>query len=223
MFSLKRCLICIGCILATGCSLAFGLTTDFNSYKKNSKTLSVEENKLVLSITTFDGESEKEPLVTILGHSWISIDNQLDHPITIKDYTVQPDEILTMSVWAITNHFGVVFNLEPNFISLRGRYDGRQSLSTNIDESQLSIVDSFIDSNDHWGTTKNCSYWSIHLWNTLVTNENNMKTQTAVYTPTRLQKSFSEYDCVEIDKDFSRAKGVFFYEGGERVDLSLCV
>lgn len=114
------------------------------------------------------------------------------------------------------------FNLESNFVSKCNRYVGRQSLSVNIEESQLKAIEQYIDKNNNWAIIKNCTFWSIQLWNEIVEDEFKLKTQTLVYTPKRLEKAFSEFDCIEVDKDFSRCGEVFFYQNGIRTELQLC-
>lgn len=36
------------------------------------------------------------------------------------------------------------------------------------------------------------------------------------------RKAFSAFDCVEVDKDFSRAGDIYCYKDGERTELQLC-
>ena len=200
--------------------LFFGI--DFNTYKAQSRTIPCEKDGIVFSITTFDGDTETEPFVKCMGHTWVSIDNQSGRSVYMKDHEVKNGEILTFSIWAISDHRGVVFNLEPSFIRQFGRYAGRQSLSINIDASQLETIEEYIDRNDKWELGKNCSFWAFQLWNELVGDEYALKPQTLIYTPKRLQKSLREFDRVEIDKDFSRAKEIFFYQNGQKTELQLC-
>ena len=37
-----------------------------------------------------------------------------------------------------------------------------------------------------------------------------------------LEQAFSAFDCVEVDKDFSRAGDIYCYKDGERTELQLC-
>lgn len=41
-------------------------------------------------------------------------------------------------------------------------------------------------------------------------------------TPEKIEQAFSAFDCVEVDKDFSRAGGIYCYKDGERTELQLC-
>ena len=202
--------------------LAAAFCFDLNSYTKQSKTVPLDENGIIFSITTFDGENETEPFVKSLGHAWLSVDNRSGHSVYIKDYEIKNNETVTLSVWAISEIAGVFFNLESNFVSKCNRYVGRQSLSVNIEESQLKEIEQYIDKNNNWAIIKNCTFWSIQLWNEIVDDEFKLKTQTLVYTPKRLEKAFSEFDCIEVDKDFSRCGEVFFYQNGIRTELQLC-
>ena len=43
-----------------------------------------------------------------------------------------------------------------------------------------------------------------------------------VCTPEKIEQAFSAFDGVEVDKDFSRAGGIYCYKDGERTELQLC-
>lgn len=200
----------------------FSLFADFNSYDYRSKTVDCDKSGIIFSITTFDGENESSPFVKCLGHAWLSIDNRSGHPLYIKDYEIENGETVTFSVWVISGIEGLVFNLEPHYISKYGRYAGRRSLSTNIDESKLKAIEGYIDKNNKWTPGNNCSRWSLELWNEVAGDRLKLKTQTLLYTPKRVSKSFYEFDQIESDKDFSTAKGIFCYRDGVRTELKLC-
>ena len=123
----------------------------------NNTDISNTNNVLIFSITTYDGVTESKPFVKSLGHSWVSLENKTGHSVFIKDYELQNNQAVAFSVWSISGHGGVYFNIEPNFIKQNGRYDGRKSLSVNIDESKLDDIQDFINNNDRWTSLKNCS------------------------------------------------------------------
>lgn len=200
----------------------FSLFADFNSYDYRSKTVDCDKSGIIFSITTFDGENESSLFVKSLGHTWLSIDNRSGHPIYIKDYKIESGETVTFSVWAILDIGGIVFNLEADYISKYGRYAGRRSLSMNIDESDIKVIEGYIDENDRWTPGCNCSRWSLELWNKVAGDRLKLKTQTLLYTPKRVAKSFYEFDKIETDRDFSAAKGIFCYRDGVRTELKLC-
>lgn len=96
------------------------------------------------------------------------------------------------------------------------------SLSTNIGEEQLKVIEDYMEQHDKWTVDKNCSYWSIHLWNEVVGEDVALKIRGFVCTPEKIEQAFSAFDCVEVDKDFSRAGGIYCYKDGERTELQLC-
>lgn len=214
--------IAVWLLLVSVAVAGFCVWFDFHTYQKQSKTIPCRESGLVFSITTFDGSAESEPFVTCLGHAWVSIDNRSGHSVYLRDYEIQNGEILTFSAWAVSGRPGVYFNLESRFAEAFGRYVGRQSLGVSIEEAQLKTIERYLDRNDRWTPLKNCSRWSLELWNEVVEDEYDLKTQTLVYTPKRLQKALSEFDCVQVDQDYARARGAFFYQNGTRRELQLC-
>lgn len=220
MWQRKKSMVWI--ILPFALTAVFCLWFDFNAYESRSKTISCEDDGIIFSITTFNGDSETTPFLKCLGHTWLSIDNQSGHSVYIKDHEIKHDEMITFSVWAVSDLPGLLFNLEEAYISTYDRYVGRKSLSVNIGEPQLKIIEAYIDQKDKWSLGKNCSYWSVRLWNEVVDEAFELKTQTLFYTPKRLESSFCEFDCVEADKDFSRAGHIFCYRDGVRTELELC-
>lgn len=219
---MKKKYIILGIIVLVIAAAVIGIFGDFNSYKKKSKTINVKGDKLIFTITTFDGKTETKPFVKSLGHSWVEIDNTLDHSVFINDYEIKPGELLTISAWGIEDHFGVGYNVEPEFAKKYGRYKDRQSISINIEEDSLKTIENYIKDHPKWKFTQNCSYWSLTLWNEMVPDEYRLKTQTILYTPTRVEKAFTEFTNVVIDKDMTRAGGTFIYVDGERTEMELC-
>lgn len=201
---------------------AFCLWFDFNSYENRSRTIPCADEGIIFSITTFNGDSETTPFVKCLGHTWLSIDNQSGHSVYIKGHELRHDEMMTFSIWAVSDLPGLLFNLEADYIEAYGRYAGRKSLSVNIEETQLKKIEAYMDRNNRWTPGRNCSYWSVQLWNEVVDEAYRVKTQTLFYTPKRLERSLCEFDRVEVDKDFSRAGRIFCYRGGVRTELELC-
>lgn len=130
--------------------------------------------------------------------------------------------MVTFSVWAVSGLSGLLFDLEPCYIAHYGRYTGRLSLSTNIGEEQLKVIEDYMEQHDKWTVDKNCSYWSIHLWSAVVGEDAALKIRGFVCTPEKIEQAFSAFDCVEVDKDFSRAGGIYCYKDGERTELQLC-
>ena len=215
----QKLLICLFC---AGLAAAFWLIPDYYPYHPRSRTISCPEDGLLFSITAFDGDGESAPFVKCLGHAWIALDNRTDHVVTLKEYPIQPGETLTFSIWALSGHSGVTYDLEPAFIREYGRYDGRQSLRIPLDESQLPVIEDYIDRHDGWSPGLNCSRWSLELWNAVTDERDHLPIQTVLYTPKRLARALAEFDCTEENQDFSRAKEIFFLRDGVKTELRLC-
>lgn len=208
----------LSCIVLAVC----WLLADFHSYTKGAKNIACRDSGLIFSITTYDGKQENRIFVKNFGHSWLSLDNRTGHSVFLNDYEILDGETLTFSVWAISGHCGVVYNLEPSYIENCGRYVGRQSLSINIEEDRLAVISEYIEKHQRWTAAGNCSRWSLRLWNLVTGEECALQTQMLMYTPKRLQNSLQEYCGVETDRDFSAAEGIFVYENGLRKELKLC-
>ena len=216
----KLYIIIITCFLLI--TAMFILLCDLNNYNYGVKTTNHTNSGIVLSITTFDGKNESKLFTKSMGHSWISIDNNLNKAITFNGYSINPNDILTLSVYAIEKHYTVIYNLEPLFINDSNRYNGRISLSVNISKDDLQKIEEFTSINKGWELFKNCSYFSIHLWNSVVGEEYKLKSQTLIYTPTRLKKSIKEYDNFITNKDFSKSLLPFIIVNGERKVVEIC-
>ena len=154
--------------------------------------------------------------------SGIRLDNRTGHTVYLKDRAIPDGEMVTFSVWAVSGLSGLLFDLEPCYIAHYGRYTGRLSLSTNIGEEQLKVIEDYMEQHDKWTVDKNCSYWSIHLWSAVVGEDAALKIRGFVCTPEKIEQAFSAFDCVEVNKDFSRAGGIYCYKDGERTELQLC-
>ena len=162
------------------------------------------------------------PFSNASGIHGIGLDNRTGHTVYLKDRAIPDGEMVTFSVWAVSGLSGLLFDLEPCYIANYGRYSGRLSLSTNIGEEQLKVIEDYMEQHDKWTVDKNCSYWSIHLWNAVVDEDAALKIRGFVCTPEKIEQAFSAFDCVEVDKDFSRAGGIYCYKDGERTELQLC-
>lgn len=142
-------------VLLSVCAAALGLWC--SAAGKTARTLPCEDEGLILSITTFDGKSESKPFLKCFGHTWIGLDNRTGHTVYLKDRAIPDGEMVTFSVWAVSGLSGLLFDLEPCYIANYGRYIGRLSLSTNIGEEQLKVIEDYMEQHDKWTVDKNCS------------------------------------------------------------------
>lgn len=131
-------------VLLSVCAAALGLWCSA-AVGKTARTLPCEEEGLILSITTFDGKSESKPFLKCFGHTWIGLDNRTGHTVYLKDRAIPDGEMVTFSVWAVSGLSGLLFDLEPCYIANYGRYTGRLSLSTNIGEEQLKVIEDYME------------------------------------------------------------------------------
>lgn len=175
-------------VLLSVCAAALGLWCSAAA-GKTARTLPCEEEGLILSITTFDGKSESKPFLKCFGHTWIGLDNRTGHTVYLKDRAIPDGEMVTFSVWAVSGLSGLLFDLEPCYIANYGRYTGRLSLSTNIGEEQLKVIEDYMEQHDKWTVDKNCSYWSVHLWNAVVGEDAALKIRGFVCTPENARKN----------------------------------
>lgn len=199
-----------------------GLLADFHRYAPGTQTVPKSDGGILFTITTYDGHTETRPFVKCMGHTWLSVENKTGHAVRLMDQELGDGEMLTFSIWAVSGHRGVVFNLEADFIRQFGRYDGRQSLSACVNEAKLAVMEAYITAHDDWTLGCNCSRWALELWNEVVEPSCRLRTQTLLYTPERLQRSLREFDCVVTDMDFSSAGGIWLERNGVREELVLC-
>lgn len=143
-------------VLLSVCAAAFGLWCSAAAGKA-ARTLPCKEEGLILSITTFDGKSESKPFLKCFGHTWIGLDNRTGHTVYLKDRAIPDGEMVTFSVWAVSGLSGLLFDLEPCYIANYGRYTGRLSLSTNIGEEQLKVIEDYMEQHDKWTVDKDFS------------------------------------------------------------------
>lgn len=209
-------------VLLSVCAAALGLWCSAAA-GKTARTLPCKEEGLILSITTFDGKSESKPFLKCFGHTWIGLDNRTGHTVYLKDRAIPDGEMVTFSVWAVSvGALGAAVR-SGTVLYRQLRPLHRQTVSEhNIGEEQLKVIEDYMEQHDKWTVDKNCSYWSIHLWNEVVGEDAALKIRGFVCTPEKIEQAFSAFDCVEVNKDFSRAGGIYCYKDGERTELQLC-
>lgn len=217
----KKIIIILSIVLFIGISLLF-IVCDFNHYVYNSKDMECNNEGIILSINTYDGKRDSEFFVKSYGHSWISIENKLDEDINLLDFVIKKNEVVTISVYGIINRSCVTFNFEPHFINSENRYQDRISLSTNITVDDMLKVEKFIKESSGWEVFKNCSYFTIKLWNTIVKDEYKVKEQNLVYTPTRLKKSMHEFNNYTSKMDYKfKPNNTYIYENNTLIEVTL--
>ena len=137
-------------LLLTGCS-------------KKTKTIENSNKDITLTIYAHNGESESENIIYSLGHAWLSIENNKDSSLYFSNYEIKSGEALYFGSWGSSAKWGVCYNMEPQFASKYGRYDGTISLSIGIDEKQVDKLAEFALANDHWNIFQNCRFLLPHI------------------------------------------------------------
>lgn len=162
---------------------------------KNRTTNMSADDTIELTIFAYDGGKESSFGLINFGHSFLGFKNLGTEPVIVGDYELNPNEEMTISTWCMSAHFGVWYNVEGAYIKLYGKYKGRLSITTHINIDKLDKINSYIDNNDSWRPTKNCTNFCTGLWNIAVSKDEKLKTYT-VFTPKKLLDSiicFSDY------------------------------
>lgn len=213
--------ISLSILLFLGLSIIL-LTIDYNKYKFGSKQTTYKDSDILLSLHSYDGKSESGFLTKSLGHSWISIENNSSCDIYLNDILIIPGDVLTISVFSIEKNTGVTYNLEAMFIDKMNRYDNHYSISYPINENDLDKIGKFIEENNKWSILKNCTYFSIHLFNEVVKEEYKIPTQIISYTPSKLIKAIKEYSNYEVNKSLKNYTYSFIIKNKKVEVLDLC-
>lgn len=199
----------------------FTLASCTTASKKSIKDYE-KASDIIFTIYSHDGKSESELLINSLGHAWLSVENQGNESIEFNSYEIAPEESLYFGTWGNSAKWGVCYNMEPNFSSQFGRYDGTISLSARIDSYQLDEIARFVSNNDLWNIIQNCSWFAIQCWNTAMDDEIDLP-EYWIYTPANLSSNIMQYEEYKVNKPMTGAKGIFFYnENKELEELQLC-
>lgn len=154
----------------------------------------------LLSLVTYDGKNESNYGLMNLGHAFITVENIGDDAIEVYGIEVLPTEEITFSAWNTSLHAGVWFNIESAYIKDFARYEDRYSLTVGLNDlSEIEKLSTFISNNDIWTVKKNCSYFSIKLWNEMVSD--NYKLDTSLITrPIVLKKEIMLFEGHQLTK-----------------------
>lgn len=196
---MRRVGLIILCLtLIAPCIFFFACKQNDKKHEITNSTDSIAE----FSIITYDGVSESKNMLKNLGHSFLSVKNLSGNDIVVGNYILQPNDVVTFGTWSINDHFGVWYNVETNYIRFSNKYDGRISVSQNINLNELEKISKFILSHDRWNPVNNCSYFAINCWNEIA--DENEKLQTyLIYKPVKLAKEIKLFSNYKINLDLS--------------------
>ncbi len=162
--------------------------------KTQSKSIVEIENAVAnLTLITHNGEGEGAFLLPNLGHSFFMVENVSSEDIFVFNYCVKPNEKCTISTWCIKGNFGVWIDVESAYINAHNKYDGRISVEKQIDAEDLEKINKYIQKNNTWNVFKNCSAFSVGVWNT-VAKQSEQLFLDLIPTPTKVAKEIKKFE-----------------------------
>lgn len=159
-----------------------------------------EDDDIIVTIYAYDGAGESHFGLMNLGHSFLSFENVSDSDVKIGEYILAPNDTVTISTWCVSDHFGVWYNMESNYIKYHDKYNGRYSVLMGIKADQEDTIAKYIKGNDVWRPTKNCTNFSIGLWNKLCEKGETLSTP-LIYTPKKLVNDIKSFNTFEKNKE----------------------
>ena len=178
----------------------------------------IEDGVATLSIVSFDGSSESVFGLMNLGHAFIAIENNTSEDMMVGKYTLKSGRSVTIGTWSIAEHFGIWYNVENNYIEYCNKYDGRVSLSKEINAGDLDKINKFISTHDSWGVLKNCGYFATNLWNEVAKDGEILKVGK---TPTSICKVITNSDNYEKNIKLVVGGEMGYFDGDKYVSFKL--
>ncbi len=169
------------------------------------------DDDIIVTIYAYDGAGESRFGLMNLGHSFLSFENVSSSDVKIGEYTLAPNEIVTVSTWCVSDHFGVWYNMESNYIKYHDKYNGRYSVSMGVKENAQEIIAKYISQNDTWRPTKNCTNFSIGLWNKLCESGEKLNTP-LIYTPKKLVNNIKRFTSCEYNKSITASERLGYFD-----------
>lgn len=193
------CMLCFFAVFMTACGGGTKVTT-----------ISADDD-IIVTIYAYDGAGESSFGLMNLGHSFMSFENISDSEVYIGEYALAPNDIVTISTWCVSEHFGVWYNMESNYIKYHDKYNGRYSVSMGIKKDSLNEVEKYIKNNDVWRPTKNCTNFSIGLWNMLCESGEKLDTP-LIYTPKKLVQNIKRFTTFEHNKSIVASDRLGYFD-----------
>lgn len=181
---------------------------------KNRKTYVSEDAVAYLSIVAFDGAKESKYGLMNLGHAFVVVENITNDTMTIGNYELLPGKIVTIATWSIAEHYGVWYNVESNYSKYFDKYNGRVSVLRTLNSTEVESISKYIRSNDYWSIYKNCTYFTLHLWNMVATDDERL-TVPLIYSTSHLVREIETFDKVDNNIEIITPDGMLYYRDGE--------
>lgn len=137
------------------------------------------------------------------GHSWLTIKNNLGTNIMVGVFSVAPEKEISIGTFGNqSGHNGIWYNIESWYAD-SASYNGRVSLSQNINYDQLSTINDYIENHDTWSLYNNCSNFAANVWNSV--SDSNLKFSFWP-TPSALSNEIKNKDGYETNRKFQKAE-----------------
>lgn len=169
-----------------------------------------------VNLFTSTGAYEKHFLLMNLGHAFITFENLSEKTLVVGEYSLGVDEEISVSIWPISGHFSVWYNIESEMINTSNKYGDRISISFEIDEILLNEISDFIITNPKWGLFYNCSKFVLEIYN-IITKNNYVTTLT---TPKVLSNIFTQYKFTS-QKLIKENSNIGYFKEGEYIRCEL--
>jgi hypothetical protein len=196
------------------CSILSACNNGNNDYKVNMYNTDIA----YFSLFTYSGEGESSYGIVNLGHAFLSIENISEEDIVVYNYTIPAGETVSIGTWCLSNHFGIWFNIESNYIDNCNKYDGRYSITTGISLEDIETIDDFMKDHDKWGALRNCSYFALSLWNEIA-EDSEYIAEKPIYTPKYLEEEISKFDTHEINRAINTSNVCSYYNGDKYLEF----
>ncbi len=190
----------------------------FTGCKNEEKTEFKNPENPICRVNLFasNGSYDKRFLIMNFGHSFISIENLSENNINVGDYILKKDEEITLSVWPVSNHSGVWYNIESGMIAATDKYSDRISVSFLIDYNTLEEINFLLKEAPTWNVFYNCSDFTLDIYNIITKSSY----EPVFVTPNKLVKLFKEYD-FDTYRTIAENDNIGYFKNGEFIRCEL--
>ncbi len=196
------------------CTILSACSNDYKEYKVNI----YEDDIAYFSLFSYSDIKEDSYGLINLGHAFGVIENISDEVITIYNYELQPNETITIGTWSLSEHFGIWFNVESNYIRHNNKYNGRYSITTGINKNDITTINDFMSNHDSWGIIRNCSYFALSLWNEIAEDSEYIK-ERPILTPAYIEEEISKFENYEINREINTNDSCYYYDNDKLLEF----
>lgn len=181
---------------------------------------STDSTYATLTIYAFDGNdsSSSSSSFNFSGHAFIVVENNSSSSITVGKMSIPANGTVSLGTWGNKEgHTGLWYNLEGYFYNELDAYNGRVSLTMNLTSSELSTLNSQINSTDSWTLFRNCSTFAKNAWNSVSSTS---LSAGFIHTPSNLKASIKKHS-YQSNRSFGYNTNVGYYNGNTFVSVNM--